>query len=178
MRLPSWQEKDSFELQSGQMADVDAHAELLKRVRTVRGMVGVPHELVADIETETTKDGYNKIIRVTQKPSKPISIEELFKASFLAWRVLQEIEAMLDPNDRRGFWRLYLKQRRTGKRTVPAAIVESIYSDYAGARCYETETPIKVIIGRLAQEYGVSDAAIREIVRRKHGKKSKPKLGR
>jgi hypothetical protein len=159
------------------MADVDAHSELLKRVRTVRGMVGVSHELVGDIETETTKDGYKKIIRATWQPFKSIPIEELFRASFLAWRVLEEIEAMLDPKGR-GIWRLHLKQRRTGKRTVPAAIAESIYDNYAGARCYETETPIKVIIGRLAQEYGVSDAAIREIVRRRHGKKPKPKLGR
>src|SRR5262249_9150006 len=148
--------------------------ELLKRVRAIREVIGAPHEIVLTAETETTKDGYAWLIQVTRDPPKPISVEELARASFVAWRVLQEIEQMLDPNNR-GFWRLHLEQRGTGKRTVPSAIAADIYSQYGDARCFEPETPIKAIIGRLAAEYDLPDTTIREIVRRMHGKKPKPK---
>src|SRR5262245_19265712 len=177
MRPPSWEERDSFEMQTDRMKDVDANAELLKRVRAIREVIGVPHEIVAIVEAETTKDGYKWLSRVTRDPPKPISVEELFKASFVAWRVLQEIEEMLSP-DKRSFWRLHLKQRYAGKRTVPSAIAADIYGRYGDARCFEPETPIKAVIGRLAAEYDLPDTTIREIVRRKHGKKPKPRLKR
>jgi hypothetical protein len=154
------------------MRDVDACAELLKRVRAIREEIGAPHEETWIVDYEETKDGYRKINQATQCPPKQISVEQLFRTSFVAWRALQEIEEMLDPNNR-SFWKLHLKQRRRGGHTVPLAIAASIYSDYGDARCVEPKTPIKAIIGKLADEYGVSDAAIKEIVRRKHGKKAK-----
>jgi len=177
MRPPSWEERDSFEMQTDRMKDVDACAELLKRVRAIREVIGTPHERSATVETEVTKDGYGKINQVTWDAPKQISVEELFKASFVAWRVLQEIEEMLS-SDKQNFWRLHLKQRYPGKRTVPSAIAADIYGHYGDARCFEPETPIKAVIGRLAAEYDLPDTTIREIVRRKHGKKPKPRLKR
>jgi hypothetical protein len=156
------------------MRDVDACAELLKRVRAIREEIGAPHEMTVVVDYEETKDGYRKINQTTQCPPKRVSAEQLFRASFVAWLALREIEEMLDPANR-SFWRLHLKQRRRGGHTVPLAIAASIYSDYGDARCVEPKTPIKTIIGKLADEYGVSDTAIKEIVRRKHGKKPKRK---
>jgi hypothetical protein len=69
--------------------------------------------------------------------------------------------------------KVVLSQRRRGKRKVALAIANDIYKEYAGARCFEPETPSKVIIGRLAKEHDLPDTTIREVIRRAHGKKPK-----
>jgi hypothetical protein len=92
--------------------------------------------------------------------------------------VLSQIGDMLQPKDG-VFWKLKLGQRHPGKRTVPAAIAEDIHANYhlRTAELYEAGAPApkKTAIGELAKEYGTSDKAIREIVRRATGKKTKRK---
>jgi hypothetical protein len=89
--------------------------------------------------------------------------------------LLREIEFMLSPGSR-SYWKLQLGQRRTGQRRVPSAIAEDILGRYEGELFLEDHPrPKKTIIGDLANEYGLSDGAIREIIRRAHGKKPKRK---
>jgi hypothetical protein len=89
--------------------------------------------------------------------------------------VLWEIERMLDPKGR-SFWKLELKQRRRGKHRIPLVIIEDIVNHYHlrvnELRKLGATAPIKIAVGELAEEYKMSDAAIRELVRRTMGKKS------
>jgi hypothetical protein len=170
----SWEEKDSFEAQTDQMSAADAHTELLTRVAIVRQVIGRQFETQLIVNTETTKDGFTWMRDVQCVDNPEIPPDELYAAAFAAWRVLWEIEWMLDPG-KKDFWKLHLKQRRRGKRKVPLAIANDIYGAYGEARCFEPETLSKTVIGRLAAEYDVSDNAIREVVRRMHGKKPKNK---
>jgi hypothetical protein len=165
----SMEERDSFWAQTDRMAAADAHTELLKRVHIACSAVSQAPRL--EIESKTTKDGfeYCDVIGV-EHPER-----DWKTAAFVAWRVLIEIEEMLNPKAK-SFWRLpQIKQRHRGRRRVPLAIADDIYRDYGGARCFEPQTPIKTVIGRLAAQHDVSDGAIREIVRRMHGKKPKNK---
>jgi len=96
-----------------------------------------------------------------------------------------DILEMLRPTGE-SFWRLEVKQRRRGKRKVPAVVAAEIVLAYRreiergksgfmhldGTPVkYPPPRPKKVIIADLAQRHGFSDAAIREIIRRAGGKK-------
>ena len=137
----------SFEAQTDRLTATEAQGELLRRVRGERERASA--------------------IRLFDERDKRV----------LGFRVvLWEIEDMLDPKGH-SFWRLEIKQRRRGKRTVPAAITEDIVSSYE-VRVHElyeagAPSPKKTALGELAKEYGCSDTTIREIVRRAKGKKPK-----
>jgi len=140
----------SFEAQSDRLTASDAQRELLKRVRFQR-------------------ERSCRIPQLVDEDNKPVP-------NFTT--VLSEIEDMLSLTSG-SFWKLELKQRRQGKRTVPAAISEDIYAGYhlRARELYEQGAPApkKTAIGELAREYGVPDTTIREIVRRAGGKKPKRK---
>jgi hypothetical protein len=163
-------ERDSFEARTDRMTATDAHAELLMRVNVAHAATGISQELL--VNYETTKDGYRYILDATPVDKPSMTSEERTAGLFVAGRVLMEIAEMLDPKGR-SFWKLELKQRRPGKRMVPRAIADDIYGQYGDARCFEPETPAKVVIGRLAKDHDLPDTTIREIIRRAHGKKPK-----
>jgi len=137
-----------FEEQSDELSAADAQHELLKLVRN---------------EVERAR----RIPPLVDEDDRPVP-------GFVS--VLWEIECMLNPKGG-SFWKLELKQRRRGKRRVPAATAESICVDhhFRVEELYEQKTraPHKTTIGELAKEYGMTDMAIREIIRRKSGKKRK-----
>jgi hypothetical protein len=82
----------------------------------------------------------------------------------LAEVALWQIEDMLDPR-KNSFWRLELKQRRRGaRRKIPSVVAEDIEIKFAIA--ISEGFSKKAAIGKLAQEYGISDAAVRGILRR------------
>jgi hypothetical protein len=166
----SMEEKDGFEAQTDRMTTVDALAELLMRVNVAHQGTGVSQELL--VNYETTKDGYRYILDATPVDKPAMTSEDRTAGLFVAGRVLMEIEEMLDPKGR-SFWKLELKQRRPGKRTVPLAIATDIYQEYGDARCFERETPAKVVIGRLAKRHGLPDTTIRQIIRRERVKEPK-----
>jgi len=87
-----------------------------------------------------------------------------------AERGYETVADMLDP---KGFtyWKLELRQRRRGKRTVGSEEAHLISESYRMR--IECGTPKKTIIGELAKQSGVPDTTIREIIRRATGKKSK-----
>jgi hypothetical protein len=115
-------------------------------------------------------------VRFERKRSSRISrlVDEDDKPVLGFTTVLWEIEDMLSPTSR-SFWKLELKQRRRGKRTVPPEIAEDICSHYRlrAKELYEQGAPApkKTAIGELAKEYGRPDTTIREIIRRATRKK-------
>jgi hypothetical protein len=137
----------SFEAQTDGLAATEAQGELLRLVRDERERASA--------------------IRLWDERGK-----QVLGFTIVLW----EIEDMLNPKGH-SFWRLEIKQRRRGKRTVPAAVTEDILNSYE-VRVHElyeagAPSPKKTALGELAKEYGVSDTTIREIVRRAQGKKPK-----
>jgi len=132
----------AFEAETDMMSALDARRELLKLVRDERERA--------------------QRIRPFFHENNELA------ADFVS--VLLTIERLLDTNND-SFWKLELKQRRRGKRTVGAAASDHICTEYwsfvlAG-------TPKKAAIGKLAKDFGVTDTAIREVIRRASGKKPK-----
>jgi hypothetical protein len=136
------------------MSATDAQSVLLDKIRAVTGS--------ASFETAW-------IHAPKEAPSRS-NDDPLANAIIL----LREIEDLLSPEG--GFWKLQLGQRRTGERRVPSAVTEDILRAYGGELALEDDPrPKKVIIGDLAKEYGLTDGAVREIIRRASGKKPKRK---
>jgi hypothetical protein len=150
----------SFEAQSDRMAAADAQLELLKLVHETGQIVRNQLHALFEFRNSDTV-----VCSVREEDGLLRSINS----------VLVEIEWMLAVKGA-SFWRLELKQRRRGKRMVPLAVAEEIWTEYQlmlGAGDYQEPISSKAAMGRLAQEHGVSDTAIREIIRRASGKKPK-----
>jgi hypothetical protein len=158
-------ESDGFEMQTDGMSAGDAQTELLSRVRTAHTVVALSQKNEFFINYETTRDGIRVIREATPIEKPEMAPAEMREAPFVAWRLLGEIEEMLD-REKNSFWRLHLKQRRTGEQKIPLAVLSDIYEGYTNSRLSEPETPKKVIIGQLAQKYGVTDTTMRGIIRR------------
>jgi hypothetical protein len=154
----------SFEAQSDTMAAADAQLELQKLV----------HET-----GQTARNHLSALFEFRNSDTVVCSPREVTNLLSNINIVLVEIERMLHVKGGH-FWRLELRQRRRGKRTVPLAVTEDIWVDYQlmlAGEAGDCQEPIsgKAAIGKLAQLHGVSDTAIREIIRRASGKKPKNK---
>src|SRR5262249_48392263 len=114
---------DSFEPQTDRMTPAGALTALEERVDLARQALDAAHERELRVTYEITKDGYRYLTGPAIPVERPeMPLDELRTRSFVAWRVLSEIHEMLIEGE--SFWRLHLKQRRRGKRTVPSAIAE------------------------------------------------------
>jgi hypothetical protein len=151
--------RDSFEAQTDRMSATDAQGVLLDRIRATQEEISPGSRSIRTAWINAPKES----------PPLPPNDNPLANALVL----LREIEDLLSPGSK-GFWKLQLGQRRTGERKVPSAITEDILRAYGGELALEDHPrPKKVIIGDLAKEYGLTDAAVRETIRRAHGKKPK-----
>jgi hypothetical protein len=151
--------RDSFEAQTDRMSAADAQSVLLDKIRAVQEKMSPGY---ASYETAWINPPRGE-------PPLPSNDDPLAGVKGL----LREIENLLTPGSG-SFWKLQLSQRRRGARRVPSAISEDILRAYGGELALEDHArPKKAIIGDFAREYGLTDAAVREIIRRKEGKKRK-----
>jgi hypothetical protein len=142
------------------MPAADAQSVLVDKIRAAQETISPGSTSCTDMWT----------VAPPEEPSRPpkdplASVVILFR----------EIEGLLSPKGG-GFWKLQLGQRRRGERKVPSVISDDICRQYEGELALEDHPrPKKVIIGDIAKEYGLTDAAVREIIRRERGKKTKRK---
>jgi hypothetical protein len=152
--------RDSFEGQTDRMSAADAQSVLIHKIRAAQ-------ETISSGSTSYT-DMW--IVAPPEESSRPPK-DPLATVAVL----LREIEGLLSPKGK-GFWKLQLGQRRRGERKVPSVISDDIRRLYEGELALEDHPrPKKVIIGDIAKQYGLTDAAVREIIRRVRGKKTKRK---
>src|SRR5262249_51751931 len=155
--------RDSFEAQTDRMSAADAQSMLLNKIRAAREKISPGITSHVPLWIFSTKNAWSPL-RPSDNPLTDVQ------------GLLYEIEDLLTPASG-SFWKLQLGQRRRGKRQVPSAIAEDIFVAYGGELALEEHPRSKkIIIGDLAKEYGLTDAAVREIIRRASGKKRrKPK---